>query len=221
MALPSSPRSRHAHRLCRRPAGAALMLALGLAATPRAIAGPQYLRNGSFERGFAFWTDPGDGAFAYVLTQPYGRFARRQGRGYALLGARGTAREIAQTVQTTPGEMLVFSFALAGDGGTPASFTASFNGRALLALTDMPAFVWRPLVFRVQATGRDTVSFAFRNDTGYWALDAVSLHPLRAPPSASAAALAAPIPEPPAWLLLLSAGFAFAAVQRWRRRRPG
>lgn len=191
-----------------------MALVLLLAASHGAAAGPQYLRNGGFERGFTFWTQAGDGAFAYTLTQPFGGFTRRQGRAYAVLGARGEARSISQTVDTTPGEMLTFSFALASDGGTPSSFIASFNGRALLALTDMPAFAWRAFVFRVQATGRDTISFAFRDDPGYWALDSVSLRASSLP----AAARVAPIPEPPAWLLVLSAGFALAAAARFRRR---
>ena len=159
---------------------------------------PSLLRNGGFERGdFSGWSFTGDRDYSQVFDQDYDGLAPRGGADYALLGARGSDGVLSQSFTDTPGSLLIIRFWVASDGGSNDDFTASYDGKTLCALLDTGAFAWRRDVAIVRATGHDTLSFAFRDDQDYLALDRVSVKEL-ARPHASADA----IPEPATALLL-------------------
>jgi len=90
------------------------------------------------------------------------------------------------------------------DGQTPNDFTASFDGAALLAVSDAPAQGWTEYTYSVTATGLDTLNFSFRDDPGYWALDGISVTQTAVPEPASLAGL--------------GGGLACLAAMLWRTR---
>lgn len=166
---------------------ALLVLINGAAPGAGAPRGLNYLRNGGFEAGdFRFWTE--QAPFTEVLAQPFDGVVPRHGGHYALLGPRGVEGRLAQSFQDRSGQALRIGFWLKGDGALPNNFAALWNGATMLALADVAAGGWRRYTLDVVATGNDTISFNFRDDTGYLALDGVtvtndtaSLHGVRDP----------------------------------------
>jgi hypothetical protein len=158
----------------------ALLLSLGLvqaaaAAPGGASGGPYPFHNGGFERGsFAGWTL--DAAFTLVMSQDYDGFAPHSGSHYALLGTRGADGTLSQDFLDVVGQKLRIGFWLASDGALPNDFAVSFNGAPLLALASLPRGGWTFYYATVIATGLDRLTFSFRNDAGYLALDQVSVH---------------------------------------------
>lgn len=159
---------------------AALILSLGLALAGQAAAsetstGPHPFHNGGFERrSFAGWTL--NAAFTLVMNQDYDGFAPHGGAYYALLGTRGTDGTLSQEFSDVAGQTLRIGFWLASDGALPNDFSASFNGAPLLVLASVPRSGWVFYHVSATATGLDQLTFSFRNDFGYLALDQVSVH---------------------------------------------
>ena len=157
----------------------ALLLSLGLAQAARAAAGgagggPYPFHNGGFERGsFAGWTL--DAAFTQVMSQDYDGFAPHGGSHYALLGTRGADGALSQDFSDVAGQKLRIGFWLASDGALPNDFSVSFNGAPLLVLASVPRSGWVFYHVSATATGLGQLTFSFRNDSGYLALDQVSV----------------------------------------------
>jgi hypothetical protein len=74
------------------------------------------------------------------------------------------------------GASYTFSFYLNAVGDDPSEFVAMWDGTPLMDLADPnTGGVWTQYSFSATGTGNDTISFAFRDDPGYIALDNVSV----------------------------------------------
>lgn len=168
--------------------------------------------NPGFETGdFGGWNlsgadVPDDSGFFYGVDglDPHsGAFA-------AYFGPVGGILTLTQTHVTTPGATYTVSFWLDQSVDTPApyvnSFAISFGGTTLFTATDAPGSSYSQYSFSSTAASSSTdLAFAFRNDTGFFSLDDVSVT------SASAA-----IPEPASALLVLP----ILVVLLLARRKP-
>ncbi len=180
------------------------LLGLCFAAFGAGRAHAQTIQNGSFESGdFSSWVQSGNTAFTTVLNQPYNGLSAQSGSDYAVLGPVGSDGVLSQGFADRAGQTLQISFWLESDGGLQNDFSASFDGATLVRLSNAGAFGWTEYSADVTATGQDSLSFAFRDDPGYLALDDIVVAPV------------SQIPEP-ATLALLPLGL--LAVSRLRRK---
>lgn len=160
--------------------------------------------NGAFEAGsLAGWSGS-------VLTNPYsgvvclGAGSVPEGSCEAFLGTSGSADTLTQALSTVAGQAYAISFLLQSDGSVPSDFSVRFGDQWLYtSATRLPPTTPTVLSFTAAATAETTsLTFSFRNDPGYFVLDAVSV---------------TAVPEPSALpLMLLGVG----AIAVWRRR-PG
>jgi hypothetical protein len=194
-------------------------LLLRLACASCAQAAPWHaslLRNGGFEAGdFADWTLSGNTEYSQVFNQPYDGLAPRGGSDFALLGPQGSDGILSQSFQDTPGEAMTVSFWLASNGGSTDDFSASVDGTALMRVTDTGAFGWTLYRESFTGSGHDTLSFAFRDDQDYLALDRIRVLPA---PSLGAEDARLTIPEPATWAVM---GAGLLAALAFRRGRTG
>lgn len=167
--------------------------------------------NGGFETGdFTGWTAGGNFEFTSVLPSGVDGFNAQDGSFFALLGPVGADATLLQsTLATTAGQTYTFSWYLGSDGGTHNDFSAQWNGTTIFSAADIPDD--RPNLtqysYTVTATSSmSTITFAFRNDPSYLALDAVSVEAVTAAPEPSTALGGS---------VAALAGLGFA----WRRRR--
>ena len=101
-------------------------------------------------------------------------------------GQQGSAATLSQTLTTTPGELYTVSFWLENDGGTPNSFTASWDSQTLMSIVDGPAQSFTQYTFDVVASSTSTdLVFAGQDDPSYLHLDDVSVTPTPSIESAS------------------------------------
>ena len=143
-------------------------------ATP-AAASP-LIANGSFETGdFTGWAQSGNTQYTSVFNQVYDGLAPQQGAYYALLGPSGSDGTLSQAFFDAPGSTLRISFWLSSDGGAPSDFSASYDGAALMHLANAGIMGWTEYTDTVTATGDDTLSFSFRDDQDYYALDDIAV----------------------------------------------
>jgi hypothetical protein len=163
--------------MLRIPVAVGLLVGLAhaaLAAGGAGGAGPHPFHNGGFERGsFARWAL--SAAFTLVMNQDYDGFAPHAGSHYALLGTRGADGTLSQAFSDVAGQRLRIGFWMASDGALPNDFCVSFNGAPLLVLASVPRSGWIFYHSTVAATGADRLTFGFRNDIGYLALDQVTV----------------------------------------------
>jgi len=115
----------------------------------------------------------------------------------AYFGPVGGILNLTQTLSTTLGATYTVSFWLDQSVDTPApyvnAFAISFGGATLFTATDAPASSYSQYSFSATAASSSTdLAFAFRNDTGFFSLDDVSVT------GASAA-----VPEPGSAFLVL------------------
>jgi hypothetical protein len=125
------------------------------------------------------------------------------------LGPIGTDGTLSQVFADIAGGQYTFSFWLAAVGDDPSDFTAYLDGSVVYAATDPnTSGNWVQIGLDFVGHGFDTISFAFRDDPGYIALDNVVAQPAREP-----------VPEPGSLLLLATPALSVAGVVRRRVRR--
>jgi PEP-CTERM motif len=154
------------------------LAALGFAlALSSAQAGPNLVTNPGFEAGtFLGWTGIGDTSFNGVQCPGPGATVF-QGNCSAFFGAVGGTGGITQTINSLiVNNFYAITFAFRPDGGTPSSLLATFGGVNLLSLNNLADGPYQVFTTIVRATsGSEALAFNFRNDQGFFFLDAVSV----------------------------------------------
>lgn len=155
-----------------------VVLALAILVCAPAAFAQNLLSNGSFETGsFSSWTTGGNFEDTEVVTGPFYEYSgAQQGSFYAVLGPVGSDGTLSQSFSDTAGASYTFSFWLAAVGDNPSDFTASWDGSQAITLTNPnTGGVYQQYSFTETGTGNDTITFSFRDDPGYIALDNVSV----------------------------------------------
>ena len=155
---------------------AALTLALVIA--PATFASTELLTNGSFETGdFSGWNTGGNFEFTQVVSGSFYVYTGAQdGTFYTTMGPVGSDGTLSQSFSTTAGAHYTFSFWMASVGDNPSDFSASWDGTQVFAQSNPnTGGVWTQFTFDEVGTGSDSISFAFRDDPAYIALDNVSV----------------------------------------------
>lgn len=108
---------------------------------------------------------------------PFDDFLPNSGSAFAFLGPLGSDGFLSQTLATTPGRSYNISWYLGSDGSTPNDFSVQWNGVTVFLQADIPSTSGALNVQTVTETalGGDTVTFGFRNDSGFLALDDTSV----------------------------------------------
>ena len=183
-------------------AASAMMMAPMIAQTASA---QSLVANGGFETGnLASWS--GNGAFANNASYDEGVHS---GNYAAFFGQVGSLSSISQIINTTAGQLYNFNFYFASDGGTPNEFQAYFGNTQVFESLNAPAFGYTLESFDVLATAaQTTLTFAGRNDPSYQALDDVSVTPI-----------AAAVPEPATWAMMILGMGAIGFSMRSAKRR--
>ena len=165
-----------------------------LSAAPMAF-GQNLVTNGSFETAdFTGWSSTGNFEFSGVTSGAFYVYTGAQdGDFYSYFGPVSDPGGISQSFNTTAGQQYVFSFWLAAVGDDPSSVTVMWDGNTLLNQSDPnTGGNWQLFSYDVIGTGHDTISFSFRDDPAYIALDNVSVAPSGG----------GSVPEPSSFLLM-------------------
>ena len=164
--------------------------------------------NGSFEtNSFIGWTLGGNYTSTTWGPEIVIDTNAESGRYAAAMGSVGSDGTLSQSIATTPGQQYTLSFWLANEGGGPNDFTATWNGQALLALTNSAAFGYTEYTYTVTATGSTTaLQFSARQDPSHWDLDSISLTPVGSQP---------PPPPPTSSNLVINGGFETGDFTGW------
>jgi PEP-CTERM motif len=181
-----------------------------LVCAPTAFA-QNLLTNGGFESGsFSGWTTGGNFEDTEVVSGSFYVYSGAQeGNFYAVLGPVGSDGTLSQSFSTNSGQSYTFSFWLASVGDNPSDFSASWDGTVVYSATNPNTGAnWTEFSFTETGTGHDTISFSFRDDPEYIALDNVSVTPS---PTGS-------VPEPSSFLLMGSGVLGLAGVVRRKLR---
>lgn len=183
-------------------------LALTLLLTAPKTFAQNLIQNGSFETSdFTGWTTGGNFEDVFIETGAFGAYSGAQdGLYYAVLGPVGSDGTLSQTFADQAGANYTFSFWFAAVGDNPSDFSVTWDGTQLLSLTNPDTGgTWTQYSYQATGTGSDTVTFAFRDDPGYMALDNVSV---------SANTGTGTTPEPSSFVLLGSGALALCGAIR-------
>ncbi len=162
-----------------------VILGSALAGNSTARASTNLLTNGSFETGdLSGWDFTGNTGFTGVING-----AAQDGAYFVSAGPVGSDGIISQTFSDTPGQTLIISGWVAGDGSSPSDVNFTFDGITSVTLNPVPNQPWTFYTFTATATGTDTFAVSFRNDPSYVQLDNFSV-------------LEAPTPEPSTYILM-------------------
>ena len=186
-------------------------LAVCVASAPATFA-QNLLTNGSFETGdFTGWTTGGIFEDTDVVSGAFYEYTGAQdGNYYAVLGPVGNDGTLSQTFADHAGLEYTVNFWFASVGDNPSDFSASWDGTPLLSLTNPnTGAAWTQYTYQVTGTGSDTLTFAFRDDPAYMALDNVSV---TESPEQS-------VPEPSSLLMLGTGVLGLGGVVRRKLRR--
>jgi len=187
-----------------------LVAAVVLLCAPMTFA-QNLLSNGSFETGdYTSWTTGGNFEFSQVVSGPFYVYTGAQdGSFYSTMGPVSTDGTLSQSFADTAGQGYTFSFYLAGVGDDPSDFSAYIDGTQVYGATDPnTGGAWTLFSFSFTGTGADTISFAFRDDPAYIALDNVSVTPN-----------VQTVPEPSSFLLMGTGALALAGAIRRKLSR--
>ena len=137
---------------------------------------PSSILNGGFETGtFTNWTSSGTFGSQSISTAANYRHSGAYG---AQLTASGSLRYLSQTLSTTPGAVYSISFWLHNPvSKTNNEFQVSWNGNALLDLTNLPVTAWTniQLMVTAMASAPRFCNSATENDTAYFGLDDIAV----------------------------------------------
>jgi PEP-CTERM motif len=154
-------------------------LAVCVASAPATFA-QNLIQNGSFEAGggsFNNWTEGGNFEDTQVSSGAfYDYTGAEDGNFYATLGPVGSDGTLSQTFSDHAGAEYTISFWFASVGDNPSDFSVKWDNTTLLSLSN-PATGsnWTQYTYEATGTGTDTLTFAFRDDPAYMALDNVSV----------------------------------------------
>jgi hypothetical protein len=188
-----------------------VVVALTMLVCAPAAFGQNLLTNGSFQNGsFSGWGTDGNFEDTEVVSGPFYVYTGSQDADgfYAVLGPVGSDGSLEQSFTTTPGQQYTFSFWLAAVGDDPSDFSAMWDGTTIYSATDPnTGGAWTLFSFTETGTGHDTITFNFRDDPEYIALDNVSVTPQ-----------SGTVPEPSSLLLMGSGALGLAGVIRRKFR---
>ena len=154
-------------------------LAVCVASAPATFA-QNLILNGSFEAGggtFNNWTEGGNFEDTQVSSGAfYDYTGAEDGNFYATLGPVGSDGTLSQTFADHAGAEYTISFWFASVGDNPSDFSVKWDDTTLLSLSN-PATGsnWTEYTYQATGTGNDTLTFAFRDDPAWMALDNVSV----------------------------------------------
>jgi hypothetical protein len=189
-----------------------LVVAMALLVCAPAAFAQNLLTNGGFETGdFTGWTTGGNFEDTDVVSGPFYVYSGAQeGNFYAVLGPVGSDGTLSQSFNTISGQSYTFSFWLAAVGDDPSDFSAFWDGTQVYSATDPnTGGVYQQFSFTETGTGHDTITFSFRDDPAYIALDNVSVTQNGGTGS---------VPEPSSFLLMGSGILGLAGVIRRKMR---
>jgi hypothetical protein len=174
------------------------------------------LANGSFETGdFTSWTTGGNFEDTEVVSGAFDQYTGAQdGVFYAVLGPVGSDGTLSQTFSDHAGSQYTFSFWFGSVGDNPSDFSAMWDGTTVLSLTNPnTGAAWSQFSFTETGTGSDSITFSFRDDPAYMALDNVVV-------SASSTTTTGTTPEP-SGLILMGTGVVGVGAFLRRKLRTG
>jgi hypothetical protein len=151
-----------------------------------AIAG-NLVANCGFETGdFTDWTITGDDTFVFVESSGDTGYPAHSGNFFALLGPVDADSFLSQSLTTVAGHPYTLQWFLSSDGEIPNDFDAEVNGTTLFSMTNLPATRPNYTLFTEDFTAASSttlLTFSFRNDFGFLALDDISVTPKVPEPS--------------------------------------
>jgi len=154
-----------------------IAVAVCVASAPATFA-QNLLTNGSFETAdFTGWSTGGNFEATGVTSGAFYDYTGAQdGIYYAYLGPVGSDGTLSQTVTDVAGAQYTISFWFASVGDNPSDFSAYWDKTTLLSLTNPnTGSAWTEYTYTVTGTGSDNLTFAFRDDPAFMALDNVSV----------------------------------------------
>ena len=157
------------------------------------------LTNGSFETGdFTGWNTGGNFEDTEVVSGAFDQYTGAEdGNFYVVMGPVGSDGTMGQTFSDHAGTQYQFSFWFAAVGDNPSDFSAYWDGTSVLSLTNpTTGGVWTQYLFNETGTGSDSISFSFRDDPAFMALDNVVVS------SSSTSTTTGTTPEPSSLILL-------------------